>query len=236
MKSNIVVKELRKIKNPVKAEILSRFFKTGKGEYGYGDVFLGITVPLQREVAKKYKSLSLIEIKNLLQNKIHECRLTALLILIEQYKDAEEKEKEKIAKLYLSQKKQINNWDLVDLSAPSILGEYFFEKKKNILYKMAKSKDLWEKRIAIVSTFYFIRKEKYEDTIRIAEILLKDKEDLIHKAVGWMLREVGKRSIETEEIFLKKYAINMPRTMLRYAIERFPEEKRKEYLKIKPKK
>ncbi len=227
MKASDVIKDLQKISNPEKAKILQRFFKTGKGQYGEGDIFLGITVPEQRRIAKKYKALDLNEIQKLLLSKIHEHRLTAILILTYQFLES----KEKITKFYLKNTKYINNWDLVDLSADKILGEYLIDKNKDILYKLAKSKNLWEKRISIIATFNFIKNNKFEDALRISEILLNDKHDLIHKAVGWMLREIGKRDLQTEEGFLKKYHKQMPRTMLRYAIERFPDKKRKFYMK-----
>ena len=252
-----IEKDLLKLKNPKKAEILQRFFKTGKGEYGEGDIFLGITVPKQRLVAGKFKEASLNDLQKLLSSKIHEYRLTTLIILTLKYKKAEENEKKKIFDFYLKNTKNINNWDLVDLSAPNIVGEYLLNKKchpefnsgsyeipkqvrnnkkyaNHILYKLANSKNLWEKRIAIISTYAFIRKDMYEDALKISEMLLSDKHDLIHKAVGWMLREVGKRDLKTEEDFLKKYYKKMPRTMLRYAIEKFDENKRKFYLDKSP--
>lgn len=224
-----IQKELKKLANPKQATLLQRFFKTGKGEYGEGDVFLGIKVPEQRKVAKKY-DLSLAEIQKLLNSKIHEHRLVALFILIKKYQ--KEDIKKKIFDLYLKNTKNINNWDLIDLSAPNIVGDYLLTRKRDILYKLAKSNSLWEKRISILATFTFIGNGEYKDTLKISEILLNDKHDLIHKGVGWMLREVGKRvSQQKEEKFLKKHYKTMPRTMLRYAIERFPENKRKFYLK-----
>jgi 3-methyladenine DNA glycosylase AlkD len=228
---NQIKKDLQKLKNPQKAKILARFFKTGKGEYGEGDVFLGITVPQQRKVAKKYPDLTLKQLQNLLSSKIHEHRLTALFVLISKYRKADEKDKKEIFNFYLQNTKNINNWDLVDSSAPYILGDYLLEKNKTILYKLAKSNNLWERRIAIMATFEFIKNNRFQDTLKIAKILLKDKHDLIHKAAGWMLREVGKKDQPTEEQFLKKHYQQMPRTMLRYAIEKFPEKKRKFYLK-----
>ncbi len=226
-----VKQELKKISNPSKAKILQRFFKTGKGEYGEGDIFLGIVVPEQRKISNKY-DLSLKEIQELLKSKIHEYRLVALFILILKYKKADEQLKKHIFNLYLKNTKNINNWDLIDLSAPNIVGNYLLDKKRGILYKLSKSKSLWEKRIAILATFTFIGNGEWKDTLKISEILLNDEHDLIHKGVGWMLREVGKRvSQQKEEEFLKKYYKKMPRTMLRYAIERFPESKRKFYMK-----
>jgi 3-methyladenine DNA glycosylase AlkD len=224
-------KEFSKLANPDKARNLEKYFKTGKGEYAEGDKFLGIVVPEQRKLVKKYAALlSLEEIQELLNTKIHEYRLTALLILVKQYQKADEKIKKQIFDFYLKNTKNINNWDLVDLSSRDIVGNYLLDKDKSILYQLANSKDLWEKRIAIISTSEFIRKSQFDDTIKISEILLKDKHDLIHKAVGWMLREVGKRNQEILESFLKKHHKIMPRTMLRYAIEKFPENKRKAFL------
>ena len=222
-------KEIRKKSNPEKAGIYRRFFKTGKGQYGEGDVFLGLTVPETRQIARSYLHLNLKDLEKLLSDKVHEIRLAALMILTENYRKAKDK---KIVDFYLKNTKQINNWDLVDLSADKILGEFLLDNSRDrkVLYRLAKSRDLWEKRISIISTFAFIRKNDFKDTLKISEILLKDKHDLIHKAVGWMLREVGKRDVKVLESFLKKHYKEMPRTMLRYSIEKFPEEKRKKYL------
>ena len=223
-------KELKEISNPRQAKILQRFFKTGKGEYGEGDIFLGVKVPDQRKIANKFSELSLKDLEKLLSSKIHEYRMSALFILIKQYEKANEQEKKKIFDFYLKNTKNINNWDLVDLSAPKIVGDFLLDKPKDVLYKLAKSNNLWERRIAIVSTVVFIRNNKFKDTLKISKTLLLDKHDLIHKAVGWMLREVGKRNQKVEEKFLKKHYSKMPRVMLRYAIERFEEKKRKFYL------
>ena len=228
---NKLKQDLQKLANKEKAVILQRFFKTGKGEYGHGDIFLGITVPDQRKIAKKYINLNLKQIKELLKSKMHEHRLIVLLLLVEKYKKADENIKKDIINFYLSHTNYINNWDLVDLSSHQILGDYLINKDKNILYKLANSNDLWEKRISIISTYTFIRNNKFQDTLNISRILLDDKHDLIHKAVGWMLREIGKRNLEIEENFLKKYYKKMPRTMLRYAIEKFDKNKREFYLK-----
>lgn len=229
--------EIRKVilkqKNPAQAVILQRFFKIGKGEYGEGDIFYGIKVPVQKSIAKLFKDLSLNDLKELINSKIHEERLIAAFIFVDQYKRGDDKKKKVIYDFYLKHRKGINNWDLVDLSAPKIVGAYLIDKEKNPLYKFAKSKDLWEKRISIISTQAFIREHYFEDTLKIAEILLNDKHDLIHKAVGWMLREVGNRDQKTEEEFLRKRYKTMPRTMLRYAIEKFPEKERKSYLEGK---
>ena len=227
--------ELNKLKNKEKANILQRFFKTAKGQYGEGDIFLGITVPQSRDIAKKYLNCSYEELQELLDSKIHEHRLTALLILVEKYKKVFLTEKKKIFKFYLKNFKNINNWDLVDLSAPKIIGDYIFHNRnleKN-LSNWARSKDLWTKRISIVSTHYFIKEEDFTNTIKISKMLLRDEHDLIHKAVGWMLREVGKKDEETLKKFLNENLNKMPRTALRYAIEKFPEEQRKKYLKNK---
>jgi len=228
---NNLKKEIEKAGSPGQAEILQRFFKTGKGEYGEGDVFLGIKVPVQRSIAKKYYGLSLLKIKELLKSKIHEHRLVGLLILDGKYKKAGAEEKENIFNFYLQNLKNVNNWDLVDLSAPNIVGNFLFKRDKKILYKLARSENLWERRIAIISTFTFIREEEFGDALAISELLLNDKHDLIHKAVGWMLREVGKKDLEILESFLKQHYKKMPRTMLRYAIEKFEEGKRKSYLR-----
>ena len=223
-----VKEELKNLGNPEQAKLLQGFFKTGPGQYGEGDIFLGIKVPVQRKVAKKYKDLPLQEIQQLLDSKIHEHRLVGLLILVYNYEKSKKKEK---VDFYLSNTRNINNWDLVDLTANKILGDYLLDKNRSLLYNLAKSSDLWEKRISMISTAAFIKENDFNDTLKISEILLNDKHDLIHKAVGWMLREVGKKDQDVEEKFLKKYYKNMPRTMLRYAIEKFEESKRKAYLR-----
>ncbi|HAM50748.1 MAG TPA: DNA alkylation repair protein [Nitrospiraceae bacterium] len=223
-------KELRQLADPHKAEILSGFFKTAKGQYGEGDCFLGITVPQQRQIAKKYQNLSLRQLQELLSSRIHEYRLIALLILISKYRTADDSGREEICFFYLNNTKQINNWDLVDLSAHHILGNYLREKDSSILRRLAKSENLWERRIAIMSTFAFIKEHRFEDTLHLAALLLNDKHDLIHKAVGWMLREIGKKDQKVEEQFLRKHYQKMPRIMLRYAIERFDKRKRRAYL------
>jgi len=231
-------KRLEKERNPKQARILQGFFKTGSGQYGEGDIFLGIKVPIQRKIVKEFTGLGLRDIEILLNSKIHEKRLISLFLLIDKYKNADKDEgedggkgKKSIFEFYLKNAKQINNWDLVDLSAPNIVGDWLLDKDKNILYDLVKSDNLWEKRIAIVGSFSFIRSGKFEDTLKISELLLGDKHDLIHKAVGWMLREVGKRDEVILENFIKKNYFKMPRTTLRYAIERFEEGKRKRYLR-----
>jgi len=227
---NELKKELKSLSNPEKIEDFQRFFKTGKGEYGYGDKFLGITVPLQRGVAKKYIDINLNDVFILLKDPIHEFRLTSLLILIMKYRKSDSAGKEKITKLYLKNTKKINNWDLVDTSAHIILGDYLLDKKRDILFNLAKSKNLWERRIAILSTYAFIRNNDFDDAIKLYTLLLNDKHDLMHKAVGWMLREAGKRNQDVLINFLENHCTKMPRTMLRYAIEKLPEKQRKYYL------
>ena len=221
--------DFQKSANPEKAKLLQRFFKTGKGDYGEGDIFLGISVPEQRKIAKKYTELNLTQIQILLNSKIHEHRLVGLLILIEKFEKTNDKKE--IFEFYMSNYDNINNWDLVDLSSHKIAGVYLIDKDKKILYDFAKSNHLWKKRISIVSTYAFIKNNIFKDTLKISEILLNNKHDLIQKAVGWMLREIGKKNQDVEEDFLNKHYKNMPRTMLRYAIERFSEEKRKYYMK-----
>jgi 3-methyladenine DNA glycosylase AlkD len=224
-----IQKELRKLESKEKAMHSKRFFKTGKGEYGEGDKFLGIVVPEQRKIAKKHKELPLKDLIKLLHSPYHEERLTAIFILVHQYKN----NPDEIYKLYLANAKQINNWDLVDSSAHKIVGRHLLPhpEKRQILYKLAESPDLWERRISIISCFAFIDQKDLKDTIAISEILLQDHHDLIHKAVGWMLRELGKVDQELLEKFLQKHLPKMPRTMLRYAIEKLPEKKRQSYLK-----
>ena len=233
-----VIVALESFSNPERAQHSQRFFKTGKGEYGENDVFIGLTVPQQRKVAKKFTDLSLSDIEKLLTSDVHEHRFTGLVILVNVYKKGEEMTKKKVYDFYLKHLYAVNNWDLVDTSAPNIVGEYLSEhvKERNILYTLATSMDLWEKRVAILSTFAFIKRDDFDDTLAISEILLEDSHDLIHKAVGWMLREVGKRDQTVEEVFLKKHADKMPRTMLRYAIEKFNEPLRQYYINLKNKK
>jgi 3-methyladenine DNA glycosylase AlkD len=223
--------EIESSKNIEKAKILQRFFKTGVGQYGEGDIFFGITVPIQRKIAKKYVELKLKEIQLLLNSKIHEKRLIALLILIQKYKKAQESEKEKIFNFYIKNTRNVNNWDLVDLSAPNIVGDYLLNKERKMLYKFAISKNIWERRISIISTLALIRNFQFEYTINISKILVNDKHDLIQKAVGWMLRELGKRDETLLVEFLKTNYQKMPRTMLRYSIEKFSKEIRSKYLK-----
>ncbi|MCW7467128.1 DNA alkylation repair protein [Leptospira levettii] len=230
------LEELNKHKDLNKAKFFPRFFKTGPGEYGEGDLFLGITVPKQRLVAKKFApKLSLDDLQSLIVSPYHEVRLTTLLILIQKYqtKKITEIEKEKIVKFYLKNTKYINNWDLVDVSADKIIGDYYFDKNNVMIQKLKNSKDLWENRIAILSTFHWIRKGRFEETLMLCEHFLNHNHDLIHKATGWMLREIGKRDIQTLRTFLKNHATKMPRTMLRYAIEKLTTSERKKWLELK---
>lgn len=227
--------DILRLADPQHQEALQRFFKTGKGQYGEGDVFVGLNTPNARFLVKKYKNLPIQSIKVLLRSKIHEERAIALSLLDGLFARGTQGEKEKIYQLYLASTRYINNWDLVDISAPKIVGEYLLktDPKAQILNQLAKSQNLWERRIAILATFAFIRAQKFAKTVEIAKILLADKQDLIHKASGWMLREVGKSSRKKEEEFLKKYSPVMPRTMLRYAIEKFPPTIRQKYLRGK---
>ncbi len=225
-----IKRELAQLGDPNRAKKLSGFFKTGKGQYGEDDIFLGIPVPKQRKVAREYIDLSLNGLQELLNSKIHEHRFTALVILISKYRKAEKSGKEKIFNFLLKNTGNINNWDLVDLSAPRIIGDYLVDKDRSILYRLAKSNSLWERRISILSTFIFIDNNDFEDALNISELLLHDKHDLIHKAVGWALREIGKRDQNVEERFLSKHCLQMPKTMLRYAIEKFDEKRRIFYL------
>jgi 3-methyladenine DNA glycosylase AlkD len=226
-------KELLLLGNQERANKLAIFFKTGKGQYGEGDVFLGIPVPQQRKVAKKYMGLSFDDLLELLSGKIHEFRLTALLILVLKYSKVDVSEKKIIYNFYLKNINFVNNWDLVDLTAPKIVGDYLVNRDRSILFELVKSDSLWERRIAVLATFCFIKNNDFNDAFSISKVLLHDQHDLIHKAVGWMLREIGKRDQEALEEFLMKYHKKIPRTMLRYAIEKFEEEKRKYYLSKK---
>ena len=224
---------LRKLASKDKAKILQRFFKTGLGQYGEGDMFHGITVPVLRKLTKEYDDTPLADVFSLLTSGMHEERLLALLMLVRAFTNGDNVQKKKIYELYFQNTQYINNWDLVDLAAPQIVGAYLADKSRKPLYALARSRDLWQRRIAILSTFTFIRQNDFDDTLEKSEKLLNDKQDLIHKAVGWMLREIGKRDLEVEEQFLQSHYKKMPRTMLRYAIERFPEGKRKKYLQGK---
>ena len=227
---NTIQTHLRGLADPVIAKVLQGFFKTAPGQYGAGDIFLGIKVPTLRALVKTYRGTNPATIAALLQSEFHEERSFALLLLMDFYQRGGAEEKRQAYELYLANTARINNWDLVDVSAPHIVGHYLSDKPRQKLYQLVQSDSLWERRIAIVATFHFIRCNNFDDTLKIAEYLLADTHDLIHKAVGWMLREVGKRDLATEEKFLQQHCRNMPRTMLRYAIERFPEMKRQQYL------
>ena len=222
---------LRLLSNPEKAQILQRFFKTGPGEYGEGDVFLGIQVPALRKCALEFDGLPMTAMQSMLNSPTHETRLLALLMLVRAYAKGDQDVKRRIYAFYLASTSRINNWDLVDLSAPSIIGDYLATRSRAPLRRLARSASLWERRIAIVATLRFIRNNDFEDTLAVAGMLLGDQEDLIHKAAGWMLREVGKRDTAALEGFLMQHCRSMPRTMLRYAIERFPEVRRLRYLR-----
>jgi 3-methyladenine DNA glycosylase AlkD len=231
LSANEIRKKIRKLGSPERAEGAQRYFKTGPGEYGEGDIFLGLNAQEMKMVAKEYRAISFDEVLNLLQSAIHEERAIALLILVQAFAKGDDATKQQIYELYLQQTQFINNWDLVDCSAAQIVGAFLLNQNKKPLYTLAKSKSLWERRISIISTFHFIRRQEFSETLKIARMLLTDKEDLIHKAVGWMLREVGKRNLEVEERFLIEHYEKMPRTMLRYAIEKFPEARRQMYLR-----
>lgn len=214
---------------PGKDKDLMRFFKTGKGEYGEGDLFLGISVPDQRKVVNSFwKKISLSEVQELLVSREHEYRLTALLFMVKLFQ--KERNREDIVHLYLSHCDYINNWDLVDSSAPWILGPWLYGKEYSLLQEMAEEDHLWKQRIAVMATFHFIKEGEFSFTLELAELLLNHEHDLIHKAVGWMLREIGNRDFDTEFKFLKKHYKTMPRTMLRYAIEKFSKELRQKFL------
>jgi 3-methyladenine DNA glycosylase AlkD len=225
-----IKESLQKLADKNTAEVLQRFFKTGAGEYGEGDVFIGIKVPPLRKLAAEFQDTPLKSLRRLLKSDIHEERTLALMILVRQFARADENVRERIYDFYVAHTSFINNWDLVDGSAPYIVGPFLWKRDRSPLYVLAKSTSLWERRIAILSTFYFIRQNDFVDALKISELLLADEHDLIHKAVGWMLREIGKRDRAVEESFLKTRCRTMPRTMLRYAIERFPEPHRRRYL------
>ena len=225
-----ITHELAKLGDPEQAAVLRRFFKTGPGQYGEGDLFRGIKVPALRQIVKKYPDLPLADAERLLHAGHHEDRLLGLLFLVAGFEKGGAEVRSGIYRLYLDNTRFINNWDLVDVTAPHIVGAYLFDRNRAPLRSLARSALLWERRIAIVATFYFIRRNQFDDTLKIAGMLLGDKHDLMHKAVGWMLREVGKRDLAAEEGFLQKHCGHMPRTMLRYAIERFDPDKRTGYL------
>lgn len=228
--ANEISKRLQKMGDKEDARFLQGFFKTGVGQYGEGDIFLGIRVPAIRKFATEYNNLPLKKVLPLLRSPYHEVRLFALILFVNAFVKGDETIQKKIYDLYMANTTYINNWDLVDISAPNIVGAFLMERSRKPLYQLAKSKSLWERRIAVLATFYFIKNIQFADALEIAEILLHDKEDLIHKAAGWMLREIGKRDMECAESFLQKHCRVMPRTMLRYAIERFTPSKRRRYM------
>ena len=226
-----VAARLRETADPKRAADLRRFFKTGPGQYGEGDVFIGIMTPTMRRLAKEFRDLRLSGIRRLLRSPVHEERSLGLMILVGQFGRGNERQRERIFNFYVRHLDRVNNWDLVDGSAPYIPGPWLMDRDKTILYELARSPRLWDRRVAMLSAFHFIRNDRYDDALKIAGLLVEDREDLMHKAVGWMLREIGKRDRAVEESFLKKHRRTMPRTMLRYAIERFPEGLRRQYMK-----
>jgi len=225
-----ITRDLRRQADPEDAKFLQRLFKTGPGEYGEGDVFLGIRVPTTRKFVAQYRGSDLTEIGKLLQSRFHEARLLALLILVYRFRRGDARTRRDVYALYQSHLKWVNNWDLVDGSAEHIVGGHLVNRSRRPLYQLARSPNVWRRRIAIMATFHFIRQGEFGETLDLADMLLNDEHDLIHKAAGWMLREVGKRNRKVEEAFLEQHYRTMPRTMLRYAIERFPEQRRKAYL------
>jgi 3-methyladenine DNA glycosylase AlkD len=231
MNSRTLQSRIRKLGNKKDAGILQWFFKTGPGDYGEGDRFVGVRVPVLRKLVKEFWAADEATLQVLLESGIHEDRALALFILVRQFEKGNEADRARIYRFYLDHTRRINNWDLVDLSAPQVVGGYLANRSRRPLYRLVRSKSLWERRIAILATFTFIRQGDFADTLALADLLLGDHEDLIHKAVGWMLREIGKRDMAVLEAFLKSRCKTMPRTMLRYAIEKFPEPRRQAYLK-----
>ena len=230
MNARSISRNLRELGDADVAQHSQRFFKTGKGEYGEGDRFLGIRVPVLRQYVRQYRDVEPAEVLKLLASEFHEQRLFALLLLVDKFQRGTDSERGWIYKQYLANTQYINNWDLVDSSADKVVGAYLQQRSRKPLYKLAKSASLWERRIAIIATFHYIRQDDFKDTLALCEQLLDDDHDLIHKATGWMLRETGKRDIEAEKLFLDRFCTIMPRTMLRYAIERFPQADRRKYL------
>ncbi len=222
---------LKELGSPEDALFLQRFFKTAPGQYGHGDIFIGVRVPNTRRLLREYRGLTADDVMPLLRSPVHEERLFALLALVRSFETGDEATRERVYRLYLDHTEWINNWDLVDISAPHIVGAFLEGRSSEPLYRLARSESLWERRIAILATFYFIRRGRFDDTLALARLLLGDREDLMHKAVGWMLREVGKRDQAVAEEFLKEQCRIMPRTMLRYAIEKFTPELRQQYLR-----
>ena len=224
-------KQLKNLATASRREAAQRYFKTKKGEYGEGDRFYGVTVPDTRKVAKRFRHLELTKLGKLLSSPIHEERFVALVIMVDQFRHGSPAHQTKLHRLYISKMKFVNNWDLVDTSAPTLVGDYLTNRPRTVLKTWARSKNLWKRRVAVLATFSFIRDNDFKDALFLAKVLLNDPHDLMHKAVGWMLREVGNRHRPTEEAFLKQHYQKMPRTMLRYAIEKFPEPRRQAYLK-----
>ena len=231
MRAEDLIEALSFLRNDAKGSFFQRFFKTGKGQYAEGDIFWGISVPEQREVAKHFKSIALEELSNVIKSDIHEHRLTASIILVNQFRKGNAEKKAEIFNFYIEHIEHINNWDLVDGTAPTIVGEYLFQKNRDLLFQFASDSNLWKQRIAVIATMYFIKKHDFETTFELAKILLNHPHDLMHKAIGWMLREIGKKNYELEFEFLSQHYKNMPRTMLRYAIEKFDEPIRQQFLK-----
>jgi 3-methyladenine DNA glycosylase AlkD len=228
------IRDMRRLANPTKARLLTGFFKTGPGQYGEGDKFLGVMVPQTRAIAREYSELSYLELKRLMRSSWHEERLLALIILVQRVmKNPTEVERKRVFEFYVAHMPWINNWDLVDLSAPQVVGGYLWDHPKAVLWKWSVSSRLWDRRVAVLATFAFIRKGRFDENLRLAEKLMRDPEDLMHKAVGWMLREVGKRDEKVLLLFLDKNAGRMPRTMLRYSIERLTEFQKQRYMQIK---
>ena len=227
-----IKQDLLQLSSPKRAAFVLRFFKTGKGQYSEGDVFIGVSNPNARTIAKKYAQLSLADVEVLIKNPIHEFRFVALIILVNLFIKSRGVARQDVVDCYLRNLEYVNNWDLVDCSCYKILGPHLFNQDRSLLYELAASSHLWSQRIAIVSTLYFIKENQFSDTLRLSETLLSHRHDLIHKAVGWMLREIGKRDELVLEEFLDEHIEQMPRTALRYAIERFSESKRKYYLTL----
>lgn len=228
---NIIIDELRLLSTDEKRNILPRFFKTGKGEYGDGDKFLGVSVSDVRKIAKNHKNATINELTEMMQSEWHEARLCSLLIMAEQFKKTDDEGRKRIVGFYLSVTNRINNWDLVDLSCPAIIGEYLLNRSHDLLYRLAESSLLWENRIAVVSTIIFIRHGQLDDTFNLSTKMMNHPHDLMHKAIGWMLREAGKRDESRLYNYVKTYRLEMPRTMLRYAIEKFDKNVRAELMK-----
>jgi 3-methyladenine DNA glycosylase AlkD len=235
MTAKDVERELNALENPADAEFLQRFFKTGSGQYGEGDVFIGLRVPQTRVITKKYRELPLPEIEKLLDSPIHEHRLAAVIIMTERAKRAQEEEKKGLYDLYLRRVDRMNNWDIIDISCGHVVGGYLLDKPRDILYKLARSKVMWERRVAIISTSRFIAQGDLDDTFKLAELLLGDNDDLIHKASGWMLREAGKKDEVRLKDFLDQHAATMPRTMLRYSLEKLHPTDKAHYMRMKTK-